>query len=175
MPTFKRCPKSVEDMAHQSLCDIVAFWSNVNMPNAQSCWVWKRPSVEGYIIFKTVGPRNIRAHRWIYEHTFGRIPMAKEIHHVCENRRCVNPFHLEVLTRREHVAKHRWHGWAGKNAQKTQCVHGHLLEGDNIYRSPSHPERRQCRKCNQVRSQRTTQLKQVSRMGKKPSTANVIV
>jgi len=43
------------------------------------------------------------AHRLAYELAVGPIPRDKEIHHLCQIRRCVNPAHLELVTRREHL------------------------------------------------------------------------
>jgi hypothetical protein len=42
-------------------------------------------------------------HRRVYELTSGPIPDGHEIHHRCGTRRCVDPFHLEIVTRREHL------------------------------------------------------------------------
>ena len=64
------------------------------------------------------GPMRI-AHRLTYQWAKGPIPAGMELDHLCRNRRCVNPAHLEPVTHRENVR--RGAGWAGVNAQKTHC------------------------------------------------------
>ena len=74
---------------------------------ATGCWVWQRYvdksgygeiHVPGYI-------GNRRAHRIIYERHKGKIPDGLDLDHLCRNRRCVNPDHLEPVTRRENLAR----------------------------------------------------------------------
>jgi hypothetical protein len=51
--------------------------------------------------------RNTLAHRWIYEQNVGPIPEGMVVHHTCENRLCVNPDHLQLVSRGDHVRIHR--------------------------------------------------------------------
>lgn len=57
------------------------------------------------------GDKMKMAHRVTYEHTNGPIPDDKEIDHLCRNRACVNPDHMEVVTHKENVNR----GLAGHN------------------------------------------------------------
>ena len=68
------------------------------------CWVWT-----GAIDNKGYGrtPGNALAHREQYVERFGPIPRGRVLHHTCRNRRCVNPFHLQPLTRRGHSGLHQ--------------------------------------------------------------------
>lgn len=71
------------------------------------CWVWQRALSDwgyGQITRKKI---NRRAHRVYYEQHVGPIPAGAHIHHVCENRRCVNPDHLSPLLPGEHSRLHR--------------------------------------------------------------------
>lgn len=63
------------------------------------------------------------AHRFAYLTYVGPIPEGHEIHHLCGVRCCVNPEHLEALTRAEHLAKH---------FAEARCRNGHLLAETGI-------------------------------------------
>ncbi len=70
------------------------------------CWDWLGSlSTNGYGSIWHEG-HNVRAHRFAYEY-FGRatIPFDKEVDHLCRNHKCVNPDHLELVTRRENVMR----------------------------------------------------------------------
>jgi len=84
------------------------FWSKVNKegpipdcsPGLGPCWIWmgvKRPN--GYGTFH-VNRRRVGAHRFSWELTNGKIPDGLELDHLCRIRWCVNPKHLEPVTRR---------------------------------------------------------------------------
>ena len=83
----------------------------------------------------------IAAHRWSYEYHVGPIPAGMEIDHLCRNRLCVNPEHLEPVTSQENIS--RSHG----NGRKTHCPSGHPYSGDNlrVYRGT-----RFCRACSRA-------------------------
>lgn len=62
------------------------------------CWNWiGRVAVNGYGKKQFHG-KTMLAHRWVYQQLFGPIPAGKVINHICRNRSCVNPHHLEVTT-----------------------------------------------------------------------------
>lgn len=70
------------------------------------CWIWiKKFSPRGYGEVDINGV-NKRAHRWYYEQAKGPIPDGHLLHHRCHTRACVNPDHLEPLTKRGHAILH---------------------------------------------------------------------
>lgn len=88
------------------------------------------------------------AHRWSYVTFVEPIPDGLHIDHLCRNPKCVNPDHLEAVTRVENVLRGESQ-WA-RNARKSECPSGHPLSGDNL-RHTSRGERR-CRECDRLRS-----------------------
>lgn len=85
---------------------IERFRNKVNIQYGGACWEWLGSlSSNGYGFIWHEG-HNVRAHRFAYEY-FNRttIPPDKEIDHLCRNHKCVNPDHLEPVTRRENVMR----------------------------------------------------------------------
>lgn len=87
--------------------------------------------------------RDIYAHRWSYEYHVGPIPEGLHIDHLCRNRLCVNPAHLEPVTHRVNTL--RGIGFAAVNAAKTHCANGHPYDQGNTYTDPK--GYRHCRTC----------------------------
>jgi len=88
------------------------------------------------------------AHRWSYETFVGPIPEGLHLDHLCRNRACVNPDHLEPVTIRENLL--RGVGPSATNARKTACPQGHPLAGANLYVNPNNSQR-SCRECGRER------------------------
>ena len=119
------------------------FWQKVDATG--DCWEWLAGGAQGYGVFgvrvegKTV---NTYAHRWAWENLVGAIPESMCIDHLCLNRRCVNPDHLEIVTRVENYRR----GYLAKWRRALQeCPYGHPLSGDNLYLLPAGG--RMCRQC----------------------------
>ena len=92
-------------------------------------------------------PPESLAHRIAYLLFRGPIPLGKELDHLCRNRGCVNPGHLEVVLHRTNVL--RGAGPSAGHARKTHCVHGHLFDIPNTYIYKG--RRRMCRACRALR------------------------
>lgn len=112
------------------------FWEKVRR-GGDGCWEWTGAARRGYGAFWFAG-RTIAAHRFAYEFVFGPIPSGMEPDHLCRNKVCVRPSHLELVTHRENTRRGK--GFAGDNARQTRCPQGH--EYDRIYGG-----RRHCRRC----------------------------
>jgi hypothetical protein len=128
------------------------FWSKVE--KGPSCWNWMgKHRVFGYGVF-SIGRDYIFAHRWAYEHCVGPIPKGLTIDHLCRNTRCVNPKHLEVVTRVENTMR----GFSPHAicARRTHCLRGnHPLSGQNLYINPR--GQRECRTCRNEANERAAQ------------------
>lgn len=109
------------------------------------CWEYQGYKGKyGYGLYtKLVNDKRPLAHRFFYENHKGPIPDGLVLDHLCRNRGCVNPDHLEPVTMSVNV--HRGLGPAAKNALKTQCKRGHSLSVENVYLTKT--KGRQCRPC----------------------------
>ena len=87
--------------------------------HSSGCWEWTRArNADGYGVFWS-GDRVVVAHRFAYEAFVGEIPDGLELDHLCRNRGCVNPAHLEPVSHRLNVM--RGHTIPARNAAKTRC------------------------------------------------------
>lgn len=127
------------------------FWAKVIRRSDYECWEWDGGhDTSGYARFH-VSPDRRRegAHRFAYELLRGVIPEGMELDHLCRNKGCVNPYHLEPVTRSVNVLRGIQ---ASPRTHKQACPRGHALEGDNLYRYVDSKGRvaHLCKECRRV-------------------------
>lgn len=131
----------------------VEIFEKYFIKNRTECWNWtgKIHKITGYGNFSAnIGDgerKTFLSHRFSYEAYRDKIPEGMTIDHLCRNRRCVNPSHLEVVTLKENIL--RGNGISAINKRKTHCIRGHILSDKNLYITPDN--RRQCKKCGNMR------------------------
>lgn len=107
------------------------LWAKVvKGPTPSACWVWTGCLVSGYGQIQGDGKSRIYTHRLAYELLVGEIPADLVLDHICRNRACCNPDHLQAVDERTNIL--RGIAPAAVNARRTACTHGHPLEGDNV-------------------------------------------
>jgi hypothetical protein len=130
------------------------FWSKVQRRES-GCWEWTGAVTNQYgncwnYVFPRGGARRTQAHRLSYILAKGEIPEGLQIDHLCKNKICVNPAHLEAVTQRENLL--RGDTVASRNAAKTHCTHGHEFNEENT--NVNAKGYRICRQCNRDTLQR---------------------
>lgn len=96
------------------------------------CWEWRLNMSKGYGgIHVPSLKKTPRAYRFLYEALVGPVPDGLHLDHVCRNRACINPDHLEPVTLVENVM--RGESFSAKNAKKTSCNNGHPYTPENTY------------------------------------------
>lgn len=122
----------------------VLFWSKIKF--VRSCWIWSgQKNSNGYGMFLH-RRKGYLPHRVSFRKLVGEIPPKMVLDHLCQNRLCVNPAHLEVVTR----SVNQQRAFSRKFFVK-QCKNGHNYDATNttvMRNSLGYIERRcyQCRK-----------------------------
>ena len=93
------------------------------------CWNWLReiiqPSGYGRVWHGKTNKNRELAHRWSYRIWKGPLDKHLQIDHLCRNRKCINPSHLEQVTQAENIRR-------GERSLKTHCPKGHQYTKDNL-------------------------------------------
>lgn len=143
---------------------IVRVFSRIRRTE-NDCWEWHGQITKKGYGFYRLRRMNLFMHRLMYAWAVGPIPRGYKItiDHLCRNRRCCNPVHLELVPCRENHLRGLQSGktmnpnslanlTSTRNKQKTLCKRGHLLSGDNL--SITSGGARQCIACRKVRKEK---------------------
>lgn len=134
------------------------FWSKVNKdgptpeyaPELGPCCVWLgKPWATGYG-YMSVDGKQVGAHRFSYLVHKGSIPEGLEPDHLCRNRICVNPDHLEAVTHR--VNSLRGSSPSALIRRSGFCSHGHEMTPENAVTLKD--GRQGCRACHRINARR---------------------
>lgn len=137
------------------------FWEKVTPTGF--CWEWAgSPDPAGYGSYSLAG-RAVRSHRVAYELLVGPIPDGLVLDHLCRNRGCVNPDHLEPVTQGENARR----GLVGLK-RKTHCIRGHRLSDENTYKHrPGNG--RPCKQCARDKQRRLYHQRKTDLSGRTPA------
>lgn len=100
------------------------FWPKVR--KSDGCWEWtSKRYPNGYGCFFIAGKRSVGAHRFSYELAKGPIPKGLVIDHLCRNKACVNPAHLEAVTNSTNILR------GERQTRQSHCRRGHEWTPEN--------------------------------------------
>jgi len=131
----------------------------IDISGPYGCWEWIGASQSNNYGRVWDGSKTVYAHRFVWTVFYGLIDEDLDIDHLCRNRRCVNPLHLEPVTRSENLKR----GLVGENIaalqrEKTHCPAGHAYAGENLSRRNG---RRYCKACKRM-SYHRNKLKRIT-------------
>ncbi len=108
------------------------IWWKINPEN--NCWEWLvELNHGGYAVLvdpKIHKRKRVRGHRLVYNLAKGDVPEGLVLDHLCRNRKCVNPEHLEIVTHKENTL--RGNGPTARFSGRSHCVNGHAFSGENL-------------------------------------------
>jgi hypothetical protein len=128
--------------------------SNISV-DANGCWNWGLTiDNQGYGRIGLKQKKGL-AHRIAYQELVGPIPDGLVLDHLCRNRKCCNPSHLEPVSNRENIL--RGTSQSAINSAKVCCTNGHEFDAGNTRYDKL--GKRHCRKCCAIRSAKYQKLK----------------
>lgn len=137
--------------------------NSTNFAAENGCWEWQSTMSEnGYGIFTHHEMGRVFAHRLALHVAGYPVPAHLTVDHLCRNRKCVNPDHLEQVPVEVNILRGMTAG--GRNARKTHCKHGHEFTPANTYVGKSRTKigtlTRSCKTCAKIRNARKRELAQ---------------
>ena len=135
------------------------FQKHIELDILSGCWIWKKyKNKKGYGVMGK-GHKIYLSHRVSYEYFKGEIPNGLELDHLCRNRDCCNPYHLEPVTHiinlKRGIKPYRPKGKDHFESKKTHCKNGHEFNETNTYFYKN--GHRGCRQCGRDRWKLRTQ------------------
>jgi len=131
--------------------------------SSDGCWLHHGERLWNGYTRVWIDRRHVLAHRAVYELLIGPIPKGMQLDHLCRERSCVNPDHLEVVTPQENAL--RGEGIGGINARKTHCPRDHPYTPENTVGPEGN---RQCRTCSRDRGRRRRAEAKAARLSSSP-------
>lgn len=122
-PKLSEVPERIRKFISPQACE--------NKSLTGKCWTWTGFCYQGYGRLRWPGFKTHKAHRIVYELFRGPIPEGLHTDHLCLNRSCVNPAHIEPVTRAENIR--RSHTTGRGNGTRTTCIRGHQFSDSNTY------------------------------------------
>jgi hypothetical protein len=165
---YQRWRKANPDKVRRRPVDLTVddrFWRQVEGGDFETCWLWTgRPANAGYGKF-VVRQKWYQAHRFAYERLIGPIPDGLDLDHLCRNRACVNPWHMDPVTRYVNSRRAQL-GWRVSRDRthpvETHCAQGHARTEANTYFPPNGRSPR-CRTCNREEARRSKARRRASK------------
>jgi hypothetical protein len=127
--------------------------SKIAVDRETGCWVWTAALSQGYGYVRR-RRKTHKAARVIYVLLVGPIPDGLQLDHLCRNRACVHPHHLEPVTSRENTM--RGLNPSAAKARQTHCKRGHDFNEENTRINPRNGTRT-CRVCHRERERERVQ------------------
>lgn len=144
MPKNKNCPKcgtliwssAKHCLSCRETCPTIDRFNRKTKLGENGCWEWTGHKVNGYGRFHEKGG-NIYAHVYSWRYFKGDIENGKQVDHICRNRSCVNPYHLDLVTPKENQRR--------SSASRAYCKNWHLKLSNVYFDKKGHGICRACR------------------------------
>lgn len=130
--------------------EVTRLFNKIAIDLESGCWNWLGAKDEDGYGFFAVNHHQTRVHRIVHAWAIGPVPKGvaarkfAQVDHLCRNKSCCNPVHLELVTQRVNVA--RGSSPIADSMKRTNCIYGHPLTAVK-----NNPRRRECKTCDSLR------------------------